>query len=144
MGKGEAAGFTLIEVMIAVAVTAILGAVAYPPYRDYLMRSKISEAVTNLSDMRIRMEQFFLDNRTYLGACVNGTVAPLPSSAKYFTYACNLSASTYTVTATGVANQGMGSFQYTVNQNNIRTTASVPAGWTAGACGWTLKKDGSC
>jgi type IV pilus assembly protein PilE len=140
----KAAGFTLIELMIAVAVVGILAGVAYPSYRDYLIRSKISEAVANLSDMRVKMEQFFLDNRTYSGACVSGTVAPLPSG-KYFSYTCtNLSATTYTVTATGVANQGMGSFQYTVNQNNTRTTVSVPSGWTAAGSCWTLRKDGSC
>lgn len=140
----KAAGFTLIELMIAVAVVGILAGVAYPSYRDYLIRSKISEAVANLSDMRVKMEQFFLDNRTYAGACVSGTVAPLPSG-KYFSYTCtNLSGTTYTVTATGVANQGMGSFTYTVNQNNTRTTVSVPTGWTAAGSCWTLRKDGSC
>ena len=142
-----ARGFTLIEVMVAVAIVAILATVAYPAYTDYIMRSKISEAVAQLSDMRVKMEQFFLDNRTYVGACAAGTVAPLPASpqVKYFTFTCpTLTATTYTVTATGVAAQGMTGFVYTIDQANNRATTGVPTGWTAATNCWTLKKDGSC
>jgi type IV pilus assembly protein PilE len=140
----RAAGFTLIELMIAVAVVAILASIGYPAYTDYVTRSKISEAVGNLSDMRAKMEQFFLDNRTYSGACVTGTVAPLPTNGKYFSYACsNLSGTTYTVTATGIG--GMSDFVYTIDQANTRSTVHLPPTWTApaGSC-WALKKDGSC
>ncbi len=62
-------GFTLIEVMITVAVIAILAAVALPNYIEYVTRSKLVEAKTNLSDMRTRLEQYFLDNRAYPGTC---------------------------------------------------------------------------
>ena len=58
-------GFTLIEVMITVAVIAILAAVALPSYIEYVTRSRLVEAKTNLSDMRTRLEQYFLDNRAY-------------------------------------------------------------------------------
>ena len=63
--KRSFAGFTLIEVMITVAVVAILAAVALPNYFDYITRSRIVEAKTNLADMRTRLEQYFLDNRAY-------------------------------------------------------------------------------
>lgn len=145
MGRNR--GFTLIEVLIVVVVVAVLASIAYPSYSSYVMRSKISEAIGNLSDMRVKMEQYFLDNRTYVGACAAGTVAPLPSgqNARYFSYACsNLSATTYTVTATGQSAEQMTGFQYTIDQNNTRTTVSVPTGWTAAGSCWTLKKDGSC
>ena len=137
-----AKGFTLIELMIVVAVVAILSAIAVPRYNDYVTRSKIAEAVANLSDMRVKMEQYFLDNRTYVGACAAGTVAPVPTG-KYFTYGCsNLSGTTYTVTATGAA--GMAGFVYTIDQSNTRTTVGAPTGWVAATGCWTLKKDGSC
>lgn len=141
----RARGFTLIELMIAVAILGILAMVAYPSYSDYITRSKISEALGNLTDMRTKMEQYFLDNRTYVGACAANTVAPLPSAenSKYFTYTCsNLGTATYTVTATGKAD--MSAFVYTIDQANTRATVSVPTGWTAAGSCWTLRKDGAC
>jgi type IV pilus assembly protein PilE len=140
-------GFTLIELLIVVAVVAILSAVAMPSYSGYMQRSKISEAVTNLSDMRMKLEQFFQDKRTYVGACVTGTVAPLPdtSAAKYFSYTCtDLTANTYQIVATGNSTAGMANFTYSVDQANSRTTVSVPNGWTAAMNCWTMKRDGSC
>ncbi len=143
----RARGFTLIEVMITVAIVAILATVAFPAYTDYIMRSKISEMVGQLSEMRVKLEQYFLDNRTYVGACAAGTVAPVPAApqVKYFTYTCpTLTATTYTVTATGAAAQGMSGFVYTIDQANIRATTGVGTGWTLTTTCWTLKKDGSC
>jgi len=138
-------GFTLIELMIVVAVIGILSAIALPSYNDYVLRGKLTEASTELASMRVKLEQYFQDNRTYSGACAAGTVAPLPTG-KYFTYACTLAASTFQVTATGVAAQGTGSFIYTINQDNTKTTAGVPAGWTQSSpntC-WVTKKGGVC
>ncbi len=138
-------GFTLIELMITIAIIGILSAIALPAYNDYVLRGKLTEASTELASMRVKLEQYFQDNRTYTGACAAGTVAPLPTG-KYFTYACALAASTFTVTATGVAAQGTGSFIYTINQDNTKTTAGVPAGWTQPApntC-WVTKKGGVC
>jgi type IV pilus assembly protein PilE len=74
--KPSASGFTLIEVMITVAVIAIIAAVALPAYFDYVTRSRLVEARANLADMRTRMEQFFLDNRTYPATCVAATATP--------------------------------------------------------------------
>ena len=65
-------GFTLIELMIAVVVVAILTAIALPSYQEYVTRGKITEATSNLADMRVKLEQFFQDNRTYVGACAAG------------------------------------------------------------------------
>ena len=74
--KLAVAGFTLIEIMITVAVIAIIAAVALPSYFDYVTRSRLVEARANLADMRTRMEQFFLDNRTYPATCVAATATP--------------------------------------------------------------------
>ena len=137
-------GFTLVELLVVIAVIGILSAIAVPQYSDYVIRSKIAEATATLSEHRVRMEQFFQDNRTYAGACTAGTVAPTPTG-RYFTYACsNLAATTYTVTATGVASQGMNGFVFTINQANTRATTGVPTGWaTNTACGVT-KTGGVC
>ncbi len=72
----SARGFSLIELMIVVAVDAILSAVAIPSYRDYTIRAQLVEAINSLADMRVRMEQFYADNRTY-GAAACGVAMPV-------------------------------------------------------------------
>lgn len=142
--KRMQAGFTLIEVMIVVAIVGILTAIAVPAYGDYVKRGRITEAVSGLSDMRVKMEQFFQDNRTYVGACVAGTVAPLPANTTQFTFSCSsLSASAYTVSATGTST--MAGFTFTVDQSNVRNTTALPTGWTGTNTNcWVIKKDGTC
>ena len=58
-------GFTLIELMIVVAVIGILAAVAYPSYTDYVAQSARAEAYTSLLRVANLQEQFYLDNRAY-------------------------------------------------------------------------------
>ncbi|MBS3936111.1 MAG: prepilin-type N-terminal cleavage/methylation domain-containing protein [Sulfuritalea sp.] len=142
--KSTRQGFTLIEVMITVAIIAILAALALPAYNDYILRGRLAEAHGELVAMRVRLETYFLDNRTYVGACAAGTVAPLPAAGR-FAYSCpNLTAATYVVQADGVAAQGTGGFTYTIDQNNVRATTAVPAGWTADATCWVVKRGGAC
>ena len=137
-------GFTLIELMITVAVIGILAAIVMPSYTDYVTRGRITESVSGLSDMSVKMEQFFQDNRTYVGACTAGTVAPLPASSSYFSYSCSvLSANAYTVNAVGAGS--MANFGYSIDQANTHVTTSLPTGWIGvnNTC-WVLKRDGSC
>lgn len=145
MRRRQHLGFTLIEVMIVVAIIAILASVAVPAYSDYIKRSRITEAVSELSAMRVKMEQHFQDRRTYEGAC-DGGVAPLPTGS-YFTFTCDPTptATAYTVKATGNSSGPMSGFAYTIDQANSRVTTNLPSGWTGkdSTC-WVLKKDGSC
>ena len=143
-------GFTLIEVMITVAVIAIIAAVALPSYFDYVTRSRLVEARSNLADMRTRMEQYFLDNRAYPGECIPAAAgaAPagkiyLPGNAKFFSYTCALGANTYTITATDTFSPGT-HFVYTINEANLRKTTSAPSGWTTSATCWITRKSGDC
>jgi len=139
-------GFTLIELMITVAIIAILSAIAIPAYTDYVRRGRIAEAFSALSGMRVKLEQYFQDNRTYAGACVAGTIAPLPANTANFAYACaGLGLTTYTLIATGQPGTTLDGFQYTVDQSNLRTTVMTPhSTWPSNPGCWVVKRDGSC
>lgn len=142
-------GFTLIEIMIVVAIIGILMAIAIPAYGNYVKRAKITEAVSALSDMRVKLEQHFQDNRTYVGACAApgvAAVAALPAPSKSFDFACpTLTPTSYSVTATGKASTNMGGFVYTIDQANVRTsTITGVSGWTGNATCWVLGPGGAC
>ena len=143
--EARAAGFTLIELMMTVAIAAILAAVAIPMYRDYVIRSRIIDATSRLSDFRVRMEQYFMDNRTYAAGTSCGVPNPAASDDAAFTITCaGASATAYTATATGKESKGMKDFAYTIVASGAKATTSVPTGWTAATGCWTTRKDGSC
>lgn len=139
-------GFTLVELMIVVVVIGVLASIAMPAYTSYVLRGKLTEATTELAAMRVKLEQYYQDNRTYVGGCAAGTVAPLPSGTKYFTYTCpTLTASAFTVNATGVVAQGTGDFVYTIDQNNTKRTTDAPSDWgTMPVNCWITRKGEGC
>lgn len=133
-------GFTLIELMVVVVVIAILASVGYPSYTEYVQRSKIAEATSNLSDWRIRMERYFQDNRTYLSGAACGAGKPPDDS---FSYDCaNVTADTYTLRATGLAARGMNGFVYTVDEGNDRTTVYPGVAGTQNC--WMTRRGDAC
>ncbi|KQV61633.1 MULTISPECIES: type IV pilin protein [unclassified Duganella] len=140
-------GFTLIELMVTVAIIAILAAVAIPAYSDYIKTGRLPQATNNLSAMRAKLEQYFQDNRTYIGACAAGTIAALPA-ADDFTYTCpTLTATTYVVKAVGSG--AVAGFAYTIDESNNKKTVALPTGWgtasdSAPITCWVRKKGGAC
>ena len=147
------AGFTMIELMITVAIVAILAAIAYPSYRNYVIRGQLVEATNNLSALRANMERYFQDNRTYVDLNgTNGIYSPcngayLPPLTNFTLSCSNVAAGTFTAQATGRSPGPMNGFTFSVTQapvlsSTVATPApsawiiSCPASWTtkAGSC----------
>ena len=72
MLKRSNKGFTLIELMIVVAISGILAAVGYPAYGQYVMRGKRSEARSGLLDAAAKMERYYSDNAQYAALATAG------------------------------------------------------------------------
>jgi type IV pilus assembly protein PilE len=149
--SSRASGFSLIELLTVVAVIGILAAIALPSYTDYVTRGKIPEATANLAGIRVQMEQYFLDNRSYpAGGCVVAPAAPAANQIQVptgtnFAFSCQVtSPTTYVVTATGNAAKSMGGFQYTINETNTKTSTITASGWNNSPSCWISKKGESC
>ena len=147
--RSTTSGFTLIEVMITVAIVAILASVALPAYTDYVRRGQLQEAFTLLADHGVRMEQYYQDNKNY-GATTGTTCGVTMPTGRYFTLTCATASSgqAYTLTATGRAGAvapsgGSATFVYTHNSNDVRATTRF-AGTTVALTCWASRSASSC
>ncbi len=132
-------GFTLIELMVTVAVVAVLGAVALPSYTSYVQRSRVPAALEALSSYSTRMEQRYQDTGCYAGTCspVSAACGVAVPTATNFTVTCALSNSGQNYTATATGSGSMDGYAYTVNQAGVRATTAHPKG--ANATCWSTK-----
>lgn len=125
-------GFTLIEVMITVAIVGILAAIALPSYQEYVARSRRLDAQATLLEAAQFMERFYTQNGTYTNAALpaNLAVSPAGSTGTGVFYditlpAATLTANTYTLQAAPAnaqANDACGNL--TFNQNGVRGVGS--------------------
>jgi len=154
-------GFTLIELMITVAIVAILAAIAYPSYHNYVIRGQLVNATDGLSAMQANMERYFQDNRTYVatgGFTPPCQLLPVPTYGT-FTVSCpaalsnspgapftgtTLTANTFQLEAVGSGSTaGFSFFIDQVGNQASTVTAAVPSGWTTCTTGWETKA-GQC
>lgn len=143
----RANGFTLIEVMIVVAIVGILATIAVPSYQSYLRRGQLQDAFSQMSAYQLRMEQSYQDNRHYRDpddddddACARDV-----PTTKYFTFSCETpTAQTYTLTATGNSGSLTDGYVYTVNQAGDRRTTKYAGSAQSPAATCWLYRSSTC
>lgn len=125
-GLARAAGFTLLELMIVVAIVGILSAIAYPSYQSYVRKGNRSEAQQFMLEISNRQEQYVLDSRAYTATLASGglnvarqdwTCVTTTCTNKFYSIAVTLTAGppqTYSITATATGTQAAdGNLTYT-------------------------------
>lgn len=99
-------GFTLIELMIAVVVVAILAAIAFPSYQRYVLRSHRVEAQAVLSEAAARQERYYSQNNAYASTAAALNMTSNVNALQYYSLAIsNVTATAYTLTATAKGSQ---------------------------------------
>jgi len=118
-------GFTLIEVMIVVAIIAILASIAFPAYQESVRKGKRSDGQGALMGLASAMERYYTENNTYVGATLgsggifNSTV-PVDGGAPYYNLAISTATATaYTLTAAGTGSMADDNKCGSLTINNI-------------------------
>lgn len=146
--KRQESGFTLIEVLIVVAIIGILTAIAVPAYGGYVMRARVVEAFSGLGAAQTSAEDYWSNNHTYVGFDTVDATHPrrLPANSANFTFSfADASDSAYTVKATGNTGSPVDGFVYTIDQSGNRATTAAPSGYgTMPVNCWVDRKGGQC
>lgn len=130
-------GFTLVELVIAVAVVAILASVAVPSYREHVAASRRSDGKAALLAVAQLMERAYTERGTYAGVTLGATgVYPSTSPQGYYTLSIvSQDADGFSLRATRAGAQvGDKCGNYTYNQAGAKGVASASTGYTAAKC----------
>lgn len=68
-------GFSLVELMVAVSIIAVLSAIAIPTYQNYISSAQQATAGSNLASMRVFLEEYYYRNNTYVAGTYNPTTS---------------------------------------------------------------------
>lgn len=122
-------GFTLIELMIAVAIVAILSAVAFPSYKTYLVKTRRSAAQGHLLDIAQRQQQYLLDARGYAPDSNTLKLSTPNDVAPYYTIGIASSSGpppTFTATATPIGGSSQdGDVTLSIDNTGAKTPANT-------------------
>jgi type IV pilus assembly protein PilE len=146
--RGRVRGFTLMEMMIVVAIMGILTAVAYPSYRDSIVRGALVDGTNGLSSVRAQMERHYQDNRSY--ATVGSFTTPCANTnTAARTFGNFVVSCASTPSATGFTVQAVGSgpaagFTFTVNELDVRATSAAASGYNTCGNKWLTKRGAAC
>lgn len=129
--RPRSTGFTLIEVLITVVIVAILSSLAVPFYTDYVRRGQIQEAIANLTELRVRMEQYYQDERLY-GTASGACGVPLPGNAELlFSYRCEVlnAGQGFRLKAEGKPGGTVSGMNYTIDHTGARESLCNSCAW---------------
>jgi type IV pilus assembly protein PilE len=101
-------GFTLIDVLITVAIVAILTAIAYPSYQSAIRKSHRAAAESHLADVAQRQQQYLLDQRSYASSVSTLSMTTPATVTPYYTIAVAVAAGpppSFTASATPIGAQ---------------------------------------
>jgi type IV pilus assembly protein PilE len=122
-------GFTLIELMITVAIIGILTSIALPSYNQYIVRSKLTEGSQSLATVGVTMNQYMQDTGSYQATGTTDCGRAMPSTIHGLTYTCTApTANTFTATMSGVLSDK--TYTFTLNELGDRKTTSPTANTT--------------
>ena len=105
MGRIKTSGFTLIELMIVVAIIGILAAVGYPSYQSSVLKGHRAEAEGDLLELASFMERAYTNSSSYAAAALPFTSSPRAGTASYTLSLTVQTASTFTISAVPSATQ---------------------------------------
>lgn len=142
MQRNTQNGFTLIELMMVVAIIGVLAGIAIPSYQDSIVKSRRADAKAALSELSVFMERYYTAKGCYNtpdsnGACVssNTTAPPLPfvvspksGTPSYYNLSVVVTASTFTLTAAPISNTLDTKCQsLTLTNTGVKSTSTADA-----------------